>query len=150
MTTTLVLVLAVLAGCGAEQPATPEPGQGMNQRLAGDLTASKDRLPWTEACPRIGPHLVTTQDFVTEFVEDAQALADRQAETRHRLDLIIADLDRDRMVAPEPLVPHLTVVIDTMRGLRDYYEVGGERYTHLEPYRQASFDIILTCGEHLP
>lgn len=138
----LAVALALLAGCGSSIPGTPAP----TSTTSVTTSTAPPRLSWPVACHEIVQDLPAAADLVTEFVTDAQKLADGGPATTDRFDAAIKDLDYDAQIAPLPLVPFIGQQRDTLDGIRDYLIVGGARSTDLRDFRTSGPEIIMQCG----
>lgn len=135
-----------LVGCSGgdgEPQAAPSPSVSASPSPS---PASRARVSLATVCPDLFEHQQAAADLVTEFVDDAQALADGRASTTARFDAVIADLNYDASIAPLELVPFIEQQIATMRELRSYLQTGGERTSHFRDFRSSGLELVNQCG----
>ena len=112
-------------------------------------TKRPTRLSYAEFCPQVLPHLSAAADLVTEFVAEANAgTLTYSVPAEDRFDTVIDDFDRDRRVAPQPLVRLINAQRDALVQMRGQLQIGGERVIELEAFRTSGPEIITRCGEN--
>lgn len=147
-----VTALLLAAGCGSNSlTSKSEPAPAATSEVPASTLAPLPRVSYATICPELLKHEKASAHLLAELFQDAQALADGGDTTTDRFNAIIEDLEYDKTISPEPLVPFIEWQLGVMRELRDYVHVGGELNTDVQLDEEWATDLreYLSAGQEI-